>query len=143
MNFNNLIGPKKMRDNYVGPFLITKLIGKNAIEVKLTEEFGRKHPVFPVSLAKKFKESDGDKFPNRETRKDFIPIEQPDTPGPVKYIIKSRLMRINGKDLRQYLVRFKKQSADNDKWLTEKEIPDAQIHLRNFRASKRSKESHQ
>ncbi|MBW0582799.1 hypothetical protein O181_122514 [Austropuccinia psidii MF-1] len=49
LNFNNLKGPKKMRASFVGPFTIIRLIGKNAVEVKLTEEFSRKHPVFPVS----------------------------------------------------------------------------------------------
>ncbi|MBW0474731.1 hypothetical protein O181_014446 [Austropuccinia psidii MF-1] len=49
LNYNNLKGPKKMRDSFVGPFIIIKLIAKNAVEVKLTEEFSRKHPVFPVS----------------------------------------------------------------------------------------------
>ncbi|MBW0496459.1 hypothetical protein O181_036174 [Austropuccinia psidii MF-1] len=39
LNLNNLKGPKKMRDSFVGPFTIIKLIGKNAAEVKLTEEF--------------------------------------------------------------------------------------------------------
>ncbi|MBW0583328.1 hypothetical protein O181_123043 [Austropuccinia psidii MF-1] len=48
--FNNFKGPERMRDSFVGPFTIIKLIGKNAVEVKLTEEFSRKHPVFPVSL---------------------------------------------------------------------------------------------
>ncbi|MBW0557358.1 hypothetical protein O181_097073 [Austropuccinia psidii MF-1] len=28
INFNNLKGPKKMRDSFVGPFTIIKLIGK-------------------------------------------------------------------------------------------------------------------
>ncbi|MBW0534926.1 hypothetical protein O181_074641 [Austropuccinia psidii MF-1] len=46
--------PKKMRDSFVGPFTIIKLIGKNAVEVKLTEEFSGKHPVFPVSLVKPY-----------------------------------------------------------------------------------------
>ncbi|MBW0590965.1 hypothetical protein O181_130680 [Austropuccinia psidii MF-1] len=52
LNFNNLKGPKKMRETFVGPFTIIKLIGENAVEVKLTEEPSRKHPVFPVSLVK-------------------------------------------------------------------------------------------
>ncbi|MBW0578643.1 hypothetical protein O181_118358 [Austropuccinia psidii MF-1] len=52
--FNNLKGPKQMRDSFVGPFTIIKLIGKNAVEVKLTEEFSRKHPVFPMSLVKPY-----------------------------------------------------------------------------------------
>ncbi|MBW0517296.1 hypothetical protein O181_057011 [Austropuccinia psidii MF-1] len=42
LKFTNLKGPKKMRDSFVGPFTIIKLIGKNAVEVKLTEEFSRK-----------------------------------------------------------------------------------------------------
>ncbi|MBW0552675.1 hypothetical protein O181_092390 [Austropuccinia psidii MF-1] len=36
LNFNNLKGPKKMRYSFVGPFTIIKLIGKNAVEVRLT-----------------------------------------------------------------------------------------------------------
>ncbi|MBW0492257.1 hypothetical protein O181_031972, partial [Austropuccinia psidii MF-1] len=47
LNYNNLKGCKKMRDSFVGPFTIIKLIGKNSVEVKLIEEFSRKHPVFP------------------------------------------------------------------------------------------------
>ncbi|MBW0466458.1 hypothetical protein O181_006173 [Austropuccinia psidii MF-1] len=45
INFNNLKGPKKMRDSFVGPFTIIKLIAKNDVKVKLTEELSRKHPV--------------------------------------------------------------------------------------------------
>ncbi|MBW0509329.1 hypothetical protein O181_049044 [Austropuccinia psidii MF-1] len=52
LNFHNLKGPKKMRDSFVGPFTIIKLIGENAVEFKLTEEFSRKYPVFPVSFVK-------------------------------------------------------------------------------------------
>ncbi|MBW0483158.1 hypothetical protein O181_022873 [Austropuccinia psidii MF-1] len=52
LKFNNLKGPKKMRDSFVGPFTIVRLIGKNAVEVRLTEEFSRKHTIFPVSLVK-------------------------------------------------------------------------------------------
>ena len=37
VNFNNLTGPKKMRDSFVGPFVIKALHGKNAVEVILTE----------------------------------------------------------------------------------------------------------
>ncbi|MBW0461020.1 hypothetical protein O181_000735 [Austropuccinia psidii MF-1] len=47
LNFNNIKRHKKMRDSFLGPFTIIKLIGKNSVEVKLTEEFSRKHPVFP------------------------------------------------------------------------------------------------
>ncbi|MBW0466073.1 hypothetical protein O181_005788 [Austropuccinia psidii MF-1] len=52
LKFNNLKRPKRMRDSFVGPLTIIKLIGMNSVEVKLTEEFSRKHPVFAVSLVK-------------------------------------------------------------------------------------------
>ncbi|MBW0498358.1 hypothetical protein O181_038073 [Austropuccinia psidii MF-1] len=125
LNFNNLKGPKKMRDSFLGPFTIIKLIGKNAVEVRLTEEFSRKHPVFPVTLVKTYFQTGEDRFPSRNktyTPKDIVDVE--DSPGPVKNIIKGRKIGLNGKDQRQYLVRFKNQTANKDTWLEEESIPD-------------------
>ncbi|MBW0534071.1 hypothetical protein O181_073786 [Austropuccinia psidii MF-1] len=124
LNFNNLKGPQRMRDSFVGPFTIIKLIGKNSVEVKLTEEFSRKHPVFPNPTSPEI-------------------VEMEDSPGPLKKIIKARKIRLNGKDQRQYLVRFKNQTADKDKWLAEDAIPDGNLHLRRFRPSKRNEQSNQ
>ncbi|MBW0535319.1 hypothetical protein O181_075034 [Austropuccinia psidii MF-1] len=143
LNFNNLKGPKKMRDSFVGTFNIIKRIGKNAVEVKLTEEFSRKHPVFPVSLVKPYLQTEEDKLPSRN--KNPTPpekVEVEDSPGPVKKIIKARKIRLNGKDQRKYFVRFKNQTANKDKWLGEDAIPDGNIHLRKLRASRRTKQSH-
>ncbi|MBW0589440.1 hypothetical protein O181_129155 [Austropuccinia psidii MF-1] len=137
LSFNNLKGPKKMRDSFVGPFTIIRLIGKNAVEVKLTEEFSRKHPVFQVSLVKPYFQTEEDKFPSRKknpTPPDIVEVE--DSPGPVSTIIRARKIRLNGKDQRHYLVRFKHQTADKDKWLAEDAIPDGKLHLRRFRASR-------
>ncbi|MBW0470644.1 hypothetical protein O181_010359 [Austropuccinia psidii MF-1] len=144
MNFNNPEGPKKMRDSFVGPFNIIELIGKNAVEVKLTEEFSRKHPVFPVSLVKSYFQTEGDKFPSRKKNPkppEIVEVEEP--PGPVSKIIRARKIRLNGKEQRQYLVRFKNQTADKDKWLVEDAIPHGNLHLRRFRASRRTEQSHQ
>ncbi|MBW0479756.1 hypothetical protein O181_019471 [Austropuccinia psidii MF-1] len=96
LNFNNLKGPKKMRDSFVGPFTIIKLIGKNSVEVKLTEEFSRKHPVFSVSLVKPYFQKEEDKFPSRKmnpTPPEIVEVE--DSPGPVKKIIRARKIRDN------------------------------------------------
>ncbi|MBW0470350.1 hypothetical protein O181_010065 [Austropuccinia psidii MF-1] len=137
LNFNNLKGPKKMRDSFVGPFTIIKLIGKNAVEVKLTEEFSRKHPVFPVSLVKPYFQTEEDKIPSRKrnpTPPEIVEVE--DSPGPVNKIIKARKIRLNDKDQRQDLVRFKSQTADKDKWLAEDAVPDGNLHLRRLRASR-------
>ncbi|MBW0588876.1 hypothetical protein O181_128591 [Austropuccinia psidii MF-1] len=144
LNFNNLKGPKKMRDSFVGPFTIIKLVGKNAVEVKLTEEFSRKHPVFPVSLVKPYFQTEEGKLPSRKkilTPPEMVEVE--DSPGLVSKIIRARKIRLNGKDQRQYIVRFKNQTADKDKWLAEDAIPDGNLHLRRFRASRRTEQSHQ
>ncbi|MBW0471540.1 hypothetical protein O181_011255 [Austropuccinia psidii MF-1] len=65
LNFNNLKVLKKIRDSFSGPFTIIKLIGENEVEVKLTEETSRKHPVFPVSLVKPYFQAEENKFPSR------------------------------------------------------------------------------
>ncbi|MBW0495249.1 hypothetical protein O181_034964 [Austropuccinia psidii MF-1] len=118
LNLNNLKGPKKMGDSFVGTLTIIQLIGKNAMEE--------------------------DKFPSR--KKNPTPpeiVEAEDYPGPVKKIIKARKIRLNGKYQRQYLVRFKNQTEDKDKWLEEEATPDGKLCLRRFRASRRTEQSHQ
>ncbi|MBW0574911.1 hypothetical protein O181_114626 [Austropuccinia psidii MF-1] len=143
LNFNNHKGPKKMRDAFVGPFNIIKLIGENAVEVKLTEEFSRKHPVFPVILVWPYFRTEEDKLPSRKknpTPQDIVEVK--DSPVPVKKIINTRKIRMNGKYQRQYLVRFQDQTEDTDKLLAEDAIPDGNLHLRRFRASRRTEQSH-
>ncbi|MBW0571465.1 hypothetical protein O181_111180 [Austropuccinia psidii MF-1] len=143
LNFNNLKGRKKMRDSFAGLFTIIMLIGENAVEVKLTEKYSRKHPVFPLSLVKPYFQTEEDKFPSRKknpTSPDIVEVE--DSPGPVSKIIRARKIRLKGKDEIQYLVRFKNQTADKDKWLVEDSIPDENLHLRRFRASRRTEQSH-
>ncbi|MBW0584194.1 hypothetical protein O181_123909 [Austropuccinia psidii MF-1] len=144
LKLNNLKGPKKMRDSFVGPFNIIRLIVNNTVEVKLTEEFSWKNPVFPVSLVKPYFQTEEDKFPSRRkntTPPDIVDVE--DSPGPVGKIIRARKIRINGKDHRQYLVRFKNQTAGKDKWLEEDAIPDGNLHLRRFGAFRKTEQSHQ
>ncbi|MBW0509607.1 hypothetical protein O181_049322 [Austropuccinia psidii MF-1] len=105
-----------MRDYSVGPFTIIELIWENAVEVKLTEQFSRKHLVFPASLVKTYFQTEEDKFPCR--KKNPTPperVEVEDSPGPVKKTAEARKIRLNGKDQKQYLVRFKNQTADTDK----------------------------
>ncbi|MBW0507028.1 hypothetical protein O181_046743 [Austropuccinia psidii MF-1] len=74
-----------MRDSFVGPFTIIELIGKNSVEVKLTEEFSMKCPVIPVSLVKPYFQTEEDKFPSRKknpTSPEIVEVEY--SPGAVK-----------------------------------------------------------
>ncbi|MBW0475465.1 hypothetical protein O181_015180 [Austropuccinia psidii MF-1] len=124
LNLNNLKAPKKMRDSFLEPFTIINLVGKNAVEVKLTEEFSRKHPVFP----------------RNRTPPEIVEVE--DSPAPVKKIIKARKISLNGKDQRKYLLRLKNQTADKDKWLAEDAIPDGNLHLRRFSTFRKTEQPH-
>ncbi|MBW0513409.1 hypothetical protein O181_053124 [Austropuccinia psidii MF-1] len=118
LNFNNLKGPNKMRDSFLGPFTIIKLIGKNAVEVKLTEEFSRKYPIFPVGLVKPYFQTEEEKFPSRKkspTPPVIVDVE--DSAGPVSKILRARKVRLNGKDQRQYLVNSRtKQLTRTNGW---------------------------
>ncbi|MBW0463406.1 hypothetical protein O181_003121 [Austropuccinia psidii MF-1] len=123
---------------------IIRKFWKNAVEVRLTEEFSRKHPVFPVCRVKPYFQTGEDKFPCRKkntTPPDIVKVEE--SPVPVKNIIKARNIRLNGKDQGQYLLRFKNQTVDKDKWLEEDAIPDGKLHLRRFRASRNTEKSNQ
>ncbi|MBW0534578.1 hypothetical protein O181_074293 [Austropuccinia psidii MF-1] len=97
LNSNNIKGPKKVRDSFLGPFTIIKLIGKNSVEVRLADEFSRKCTVFPASLVKPYFQTGEDKFSYRNktsTPPDIVEIE--DSHGPEKKIIKARKIILNG-----------------------------------------------
>ncbi|MBW0592161.1 hypothetical protein O181_131876, partial [Austropuccinia psidii MF-1] len=47
LNFNNIKGPKKLKDSFAGPFMIKALHGPNAVQLELTGELMNKHPAFP------------------------------------------------------------------------------------------------
>ncbi|MBW0557238.1 hypothetical protein O181_096953 [Austropuccinia psidii MF-1] len=118
LNFNSLKGPNKMRDLFETPSI-------------------------PVSLLKPYFQTEDGKLPSRKrnpTPPEIVEVE--DSPVPVRKIIKARKIRLNGIDRRQYLVRFKNQTADKDKWLAEDAIPDGNLHLRRFRASRRTENFH-
>ncbi|MBW0499259.1 hypothetical protein O181_038974 [Austropuccinia psidii MF-1] len=70
-------------------------------------------------------------------------VEVEDSPVTVKKTINARKIRLDGKYQRQYLVIFKNQTADKDKWLAEDAIQDGNLHLRRFKASRRTKLPHQ
>ncbi|MBW0588420.1 hypothetical protein O181_128135 [Austropuccinia psidii MF-1] len=128
LNFNNIKGPKKLKDSYVGPFFIVALHGTNAVQVELSGELENKHPTFPVSLIKPYQPADKELFPLT-----VPPVEQNEYKK-IKKIIKER--RIRGKNQRYYLVRYR-NPVHEYKWLAESEIPDSDKLLRRFRHERR------
>ncbi|MBW0539768.1 hypothetical protein O181_079483 [Austropuccinia psidii MF-1] len=65
LNFNNIRGPKKFKDSFAGPFMITALHGPEAVKLELTGELMNKHPALPVSLIKPYSSSYKELFPLR------------------------------------------------------------------------------
>ncbi|MBW0533580.1 hypothetical protein O181_073295 [Austropuccinia psidii MF-1] len=124
-----------MRESFVGPFTIIKLIGKKFSGSQTQTEIFLETP--SLSRQRRMNSPPGRRGP---TPPEIVEVE--DFPGKVEKIIKARKIRLNGEDQRQYLVRFKNQKSDKDKWLAEDAIPDGNLHLRRFRASRRTEQSH-
>lgn len=47
-----VVGSNKLKDPWVGPFVVSGMVNDNAARLILTPPFDTKHPVFPVSLLK-------------------------------------------------------------------------------------------
>ncbi|MBW0570389.1 hypothetical protein O181_110104 [Austropuccinia psidii MF-1] len=92
LNFNNIKGPKKLKDSCVGPFVIVALHGTNVVQVELRGELENKHPTFPVSLIKLYQPAAKEFFPLT-----VPPVEQKEDKK-IKKVIKER--RLRGKNQR-------------------------------------------
>ncbi|MBW0467050.1 hypothetical protein O181_006765 [Austropuccinia psidii MF-1] len=126
------------------PLLPVDHLKKNILTIHPTAKDFHEMWKRALSLFKPYFQTEEDKFPSRKknpTPPEIVEVE--DSPGPVNKIIKARKIRLNGKDKRQYLVRFKNQTADKDKWLAEDAIPDGNLHLRRLRASRSTEQSQQ
>ncbi|MBW0461617.1 hypothetical protein O181_001332 [Austropuccinia psidii MF-1] len=134
-NFNNIKSPKKLKDFYVGPFVIVSLHGTNAVQVELSGELENKNTTFPVSLIKTYQPADKELFPLRNpTPLDVPPVEQSEDKK-IKKVIEER--RLRGKNKREYLFRYRNPVHD-DEWLAESEIPESNKPLRRFGNERRT-----
>ncbi|MBW0560430.1 hypothetical protein O181_100145 [Austropuccinia psidii MF-1] len=74
LNFNNIQGPKKLKDSFARPFMLKALYSPNAVHLELTGELMNKHPTFPVSLIKPYSSIDKEFFPLRKKPPLEIPL---------------------------------------------------------------------
>ncbi|MBW0555357.1 hypothetical protein O181_095072 [Austropuccinia psidii MF-1] len=105
LNFNNIKGPKKLKDSFAGPFMIKALHGPNAVQLELTGELMNKHPTFPVSLIKTYSSSDKELFPLRNKPPFEIPPLKEGEEKKIVKVLKER--RTRNKKEREYLVRYR------------------------------------
>ncbi|MBW0525327.1 hypothetical protein O181_065042 [Austropuccinia psidii MF-1] len=98
LNFNNIKGPKKLKDSYVGRFVIVVLHGTNKVQLELSGELENKHPTFPVSLMKYYQPTDKELFPLRNPTPLTVPPVDQHEDKKIKKFIKER--RLRGKNQR-------------------------------------------
>ncbi|MBW0464108.1 hypothetical protein O181_003823 [Austropuccinia psidii MF-1] len=134
LDFNNIKGPKKLKDSYVGPFFIVSLHGINAVQVELSGELENKHPSFQVNLIKPHHPDDKEFFPLRNLNPLTVPQVEQSEEKKIKKVIKER--RLRGKNQREYLSRYRSPMHE-DEWLEESEIPESNKLLRRFKKESR------
>ncbi|MBW0491294.1 hypothetical protein O181_031009 [Austropuccinia psidii MF-1] len=105
LNVNNIKGPKKHKDSFVGPLVIVALHGPNAVQVELSGELENKHPTFPVSLRKPYQPADKEFFPLSKPTPLTVPPVEKNEDKKINKFIKER--RLRGKNQREYLVRYR------------------------------------
>ncbi|MBW0548094.1 hypothetical protein O181_087809 [Austropuccinia psidii MF-1] len=137
LNFNNIKGPKKLKDSFAGPFMIKALHEPNAVQLEVTGELMNKHPAFPLSLIKPYSSSDKELFPLiNKPPLEIPPLEE----GEEKKIVKVlRERRTRNKKEREYLVRYRNPTQE-DEWPLEKDIKNADKLLRRIRHEGNPKE---
>ncbi|MBW0539917.1 hypothetical protein O181_079632 [Austropuccinia psidii MF-1] len=93
VNFNNIKGPKKLKDSFSGPFMIKALHGPNAVKLEPTGELMNTHPAFPVSLIMPYSSSEKELFPLRNKLPlEITPLEEGEEKKFVK-VLKERRTR--------------------------------------------------
>ncbi|MBW0586509.1 hypothetical protein O181_126224 [Austropuccinia psidii MF-1] len=136
LNFNNIKGPKKLKDSFAGQFMIKPLHGPNAVQSELTGELMKKHPTFPVSLIKPYSSSDKELFPLRNKPPLEIPPLEEGKEKKIVKVLKER--RTRNKKETEYFLRYR-NSTQEDEWLLEKDIKNADKLLRRFRHERKPK----
>ncbi|MBW0511914.1 hypothetical protein O181_051629 [Austropuccinia psidii MF-1] len=95
--------PKKLKDSYVGPFVIVALHGTNAVQVEFSGELENKHPTFPIILMEYFKQADKEFFASMNPTPLIVPPVEQSEDRKIKKVIEER--RLGGKDKREYFFR--------------------------------------
>ncbi|MBW0490002.1 hypothetical protein O181_029717 [Austropuccinia psidii MF-1] len=100
LNFNNMKGPKKLKDSFSGPFMIKALNGPNAVQLELIGKLMNKHPALPVSLIEPYSSSERKLFPLRnKTPLEIPPLEEGEEKKIVKVLKERRTEKKKGNTL--------------------------------------------
>ncbi|MBW0555458.1 hypothetical protein O181_095173 [Austropuccinia psidii MF-1] len=93
LNFNNIKGPKRLKNYFSGLLMVKALHGPNAVQFELTGELMNKNPAFPVSLIKPYSSSDKELFPLRNKPPLEIPPLEEGEEKKIVQVLKERRTR--------------------------------------------------
>lgn len=120
----------------LGPFRVRRMVGKNAAELDLTQQFSRLHPVFNVSLLMPYlSQEDPPAGTIDDAKQDFLTdfVDWAST----EYIMDYRCLT---PDIHEYLIREHGTSTLDDEWkLLTTLSPHLDQFLQNFHARKPSR----
>ena len=109
-------GKRKLFPKFIGPFLVSEMVGQNAARLKLPGDW-LMHPVFHVSLLKPFR---GDP-PDAVMVEDSIPLDLQHMPA---YEVESILAtRLGSKKQTEFLCKWSNFTDDHNSWETAENLP--------------------
>ena len=105
--------PGKLQRRFVGPFQVTETIGQQAYRLSLPEDW-KIHPVFHVSLLKKW--NTADLHEDQPVSQDDVPeVEEPYYE--IEKILRWRKVKRRNKNIKQYLVLWKGYPVEDAMWI--------------------------
>ena len=117
---------KKLDHKWLGPYVVNKVVSRNAYGLQLPPSFGRTHPVFSVNLLCPYEK---DLIPERHAQPPPPPIIRDGVPEyEVERILDSRIHR----GRLEYLVRWKGYGAADDLWLPARDVSGARRLVTEF-----------
>lgn len=117
LNLRHLGATRKLLPKWIGPFKILESINGVSFKLELPERYKRLHPIFHVSLLKPYRDGTLD-FPARE-RHDRPPPEllpSGEEVFEVERILDKRTQRIRGRNVVQYLIKWKGYPDSDNTW---------------------------
>jgi hypothetical protein len=128
-NIKTVRPAKKLDDKWFGPFEIQEALPGNAYRLKLTDPFKRLHPVFNITLLRRFNPDVIHQRPKPDH-----PAPQLDSDGQLSYeveqILDSRIVR----NRLQYLIKWKGYGPEFNSWVSDVNTENAQEEVEKFHA---------
>ena len=122
---------KKLDDKWFGPFPITEVISNSAYKLKLTPPFSKVHPVFNITMLRRF---EPDQI--KERPKPAQPDPVIDEEGEEVYEVERILDRRERRGRSEYLVSWKEFGLEHNSWEPERNLKGAQRLISQFNRQK-------